>query len=125
MAEMEIVNARISSTQLGCEDHGIMSFFVMLEWNGGGQGLGGYAIDKYDQRTKERIGCGFGITAIRKILETVGVGKWEDLKGKLIRAKINSWKFPDRAPIIGHIIEDKWFDLKEFMEKESEKFKAV
>lgn len=48
--------------------------------------------------------------AISKVLEVVGVDKWEDLPGKYIR-------FEDNGSIItkiGNIIEEKWFDIREF-----------
>lgn len=113
---METVNAKIASTMLGIEDHGIMTFFIFLEWNGGGQALGGFALDGAKSREdyETRVGHGAGFIAIRKILETVGVEKWEDLKGKLIRAKIDDLG-TSTPPIIGNIMEDRWFDLKEFM----------
>lgn len=112
MSELETVNAKITSTMLGIEDHGILTFFINLEWSGAGQGLGGFALDRH--REPERLGFGPGLVAIRKILETVGVTNWEDLPGKLVRAKVELWGSA-RPPIIGHIIEDRWFDLKEFM----------
>lgn len=112
----EIVNARITGTNLGIEDHGILTFMIFLEWPGCGQGLGGYCLDKPISRDCEtRAGFGPGLIAIRKILETVGVTKWEDLKGQLVRAKVDGWG-SSRPPIIGHILEDRWFDLKEFMD---------
>lgn len=113
---METVNAKIANTMLGFEDHGIMTFFLYLEWPGAGQGLGGFAIDIGSRESGERRGFGAGISAIRKILEVVGVQKWEDLKGKLVRAKVDGWG-SSRVPIIGNILEDKWFDLKDFMER--------
>ena len=114
---MEIVNAKIISTTFGIEDHGIMTFFLHLEWSGCGQGLGGYALDKSQRGSDERIGFAPGFVAIRKILETVGVETWEDLKGQLVRLKIDSLG-SSRRPIIGNILEDKWFDLKEFVESQ-------
>lgn len=112
--ELKIINCRISATSLGMEDHGIMTFFIHLEWHGGGQGAGGFGIDGYDPETKERsIGYGPAIVAIRKILEVVGVSTWEQLKGQLVRAKVGGLG-SSRAPIIGNILEDKWFDMKEF-----------
>lgn len=112
---MKIVNAKITNVSLEIEDHDIMTFWIYLEWNGGGQGLGGYCLDRYDRVKKCRFGWGPGLTAIRHIMEVAGVKKWEDLKGKLIRAKIDSLG-SSRPPIIGHIMDEKWFDLKEFME---------
>lgn len=114
---METHNAKITGTMLGLEDHGIMTFYVFLEWGCLSQGLGGFALDQYDEKTDKRdIGMGAAIVAIRRILETVGVDKWEQLKGQLVRIKTEGGINPG-PPIIGHIMEDKWFDLKAFMEE--------
>lgn len=114
MNDEEPVNAKIAGTILGIE-RGILTFMIDLEWSWGGQGLGGYALDGWNLATNSRnIGHGPGIIAIRRILETVGVEAWEDLPGTLVRAKIGELGTGD-PPIIGHIIDDKWFDLQEFM----------
>lgn len=106
---MYVTNAKISSTMLGIEDHGIMTFSMMMDMGGTGQGFGGYSLDG---RAGE-VGHSKSIQCIRKILETVGVMKWEDLNGKLVRIRKDSeWNGPIKA--IGHIIDDKWFDLQEF-----------
>lgn len=120
--EFQTLNARIVGTQLGLEDHDIMSFFLHLSWGTGGQGLGGYALDGPNPDKADglsRIGWRRGIDVIRLILETVGVRNWEDLKGQLVRVRIplNPVVAHHRPPIIGHIIDDRWFDLQEFMDK--------
>lgn len=111
MAEIE--NGQIESTMLGLEDHGIMSFFLFLKFNGTGQGFGGYAMDGYDKQKKKRVGSGFGIDCIRSILETVGVGKWEDLKGKYVRVRRDGDGWGAKIVAIGNIVEDKWFNIEE------------
>ena len=106
---MYVTNAKISSTMLGIEDHGIMTFSLMMDMGGTGQGFGGYALDG----RAGQVGHSKSIQAIRKILETVDVMRWEDLQGKLVRIRKDSeWNGPIKA--IGHIIEDKWFDIEEF-----------
>ena len=53
-----------------------------------------------------------------QIMNVVGVDRFSDLKGKYIRVETNG-----NGPIkrFGHIIEDKWFDYREFYKKESDK----
>lgn len=53
--------------------------------------------------------------AISKVLEVVGVDKWEDLPGKYIRFEDNGWG--SAVTKIGNIIEEKWLDLEEFFRK--------
>lgn len=117
---MEEVNAKITATQFGVEDHGILTFYVMLEWSGGGQGLGGFSLDGYCEETKSRdVGYGPGLVAMRRILETTGVDRWERLPGTLVRVRHHGWG-SSKPPVIGHILEDKWFDLEQFMQEARE-----
>jgi hypothetical protein len=110
----EIANAQIKSTMLGIEDHGIMTFFVFLEWGGGmGCGMGGYALDQPNGRGLPRIGSGPSYQAIRNILEILKLEKWEQLPGTFCRIEYNG--LGRGIDKIGHIIEDRWFDLKEHM----------
>lgn len=85
---------------LGIEDHGIFTFNLTLDYGDGGQGAGNYGIDKP-----------YGIALIRKILNTVGVDKWEDLKGEHIRAQCSHTK----VHAIGHFIDDKWLNFEDFI----------
>lgn len=113
----EIVNAQIKSTMLGPEDHGIFTWWLNLEWPGAGIGFGGYGIDEYVKSlNKRRDITGSGLESIRAIMETVGVEKWEDLKDKYIRLDTEGWG--GKAVRIGNLMEDKWFDPKEFFESE-------
>lgn len=71
----------VRSTSLGVEDHGIMTAFVFIEWAGGGVGVGGYALDDYDETAKRRLGGAFGMDQIMAILDTLGVSEWGKLPG--------------------------------------------
>ena len=110
---MEIKNARITKTMLGREDHGIMTFMIFIEFDKCvACGVGGYALDQYDDELKTRVCHPIGLEAISKILDVVGVEKWEDLPGKYIRFEDNGWG--STVDAIGNIIEDKWINLREF-----------
>ena len=99
-------NARIESTMLGIEDHGIFTSFVYLEWESAGIGFGGYV-----------LGGQSGIDFIKEILDVVGVGKWEDLKGKYVRVETDGLGSPCNG--IGNILKDKWIYPKEFFNERS------
>lgn len=105
----EIRNARISSTHLGLEGHGIFSVMIDLDYDGGGQGFGGYALDRWVPDLKRRRGTAWGMEFIARVLRVVGVEKWEDLKGKYVRADAEFTK----VHRIGHITADRWFDPDE------------
>lgn len=109
---MEIKNARIRSTMLGREDHGLMTFMIYITADGFTCGIGGYCLDDFDPATQTRVFRAESMEAISKVLEVVGVDKWEDLPGKYIRFEDNGRS--STVTKIGNIIEEKWFDLKEF-----------
>lgn len=94
-------NAKIESTMLGYEDHGIMTCFLMLKQSGTGQGFGGYRLD-----APKNADSALGSFWISRILKTVGVDKWESLPGKYIR--VDGEEFGDIFGI-GHITDDVWF----------------
>ena len=112
---MEIKNAKISSTMLGREDHGIMTFMIYIDGYGFRCGIGGYCLDEFSSSTQTRVFRAESMEAISKILEVVGVDKWEDLPGKYIRIEYNG--LGSTVTKIGNIIEEKWFNLKEFFGK--------
>lgn len=93
--DRKIENARIVSTFLGIEDHGIFIAVLHLDYGSTRQGFGTHDLEYED----------YQIGYLRLILEVVGVEKWEDLPGKYIRAD------HDRTKVygIGNIIDNKMF----------------
>lgn len=65
--------ATIKSTHLGPEDHGIFTSYLHCDGDGWGVGVGGYV-----------LGGAFAIDHIKAVMETVGVGRWEDIPGKRV-----------------------------------------
>lgn len=95
-------NAKILSTFLGFEDHGILTAFVMLDYGGTVQGFGGWGLGGK--------GCAH---FVKRVLGVVGVQKWEELPGKHLRAFASH----DKVSKIGHILNDSWFDPAEEFKK--------
>ena len=110
-----IKNAKIQSTMLGREDHGIMTFMIYINANGFSCGIGGYSLDEFDSTIKTRVFRVESMEVISKILEVVGVDKWEDLPGQYIRFEDNGWG--STVTKIGNIIDNKWFDIKSYFNK--------
>lgn len=82
---MKEVIAKIESTFLGIEDHGIFTAYLYVDYSrGSGQGIGGYSLDDYDPERKERIGTGYGMEWIRRVLLACGVDSWEKLAGRTV-----------------------------------------
>lgn len=111
---MAIENVRITATKLSMGDHGCLTFYIFVDGGGWGCGIGGYCIghgylgcdeDFFDATSK-------GLVAMMRIMDVVGVEKWEDLPGKYIRVETDGWG--DDIHKIGNILKDKWFDFEEF-----------
>ncbi len=113
--DRQIRNAKVESTFLGYESHGILTCFLHLDYGGAGQGFGGHTLDSYSEEKKERIGTSYGMAFIKKILDVLEVEKWEDLPEVHLRADQEHGKVHG----IGHILKDQWFypdkDLKEYI----------
>lgn len=108
----EIVNALIENVSLSMEDHGALCYYLTLRMNGCGCGYGGHVIGKGYLGAKEFQGYEKGTEALMRIMDVVGVHRWEDITGKYVRVELPGWGgIVDR---IGNIIEDKWFSQKEF-----------
>lgn len=109
---MTIENAKITSTSISMADHGVLCISFCVKGDGWGCNIGQYVNGIGYLGAKEWKGNGSAIVAMMKIMDTVGVSKWEDLPGKFIRVKINGCG--STIDEIGNIIEDKWFNLREF-----------
>lgn len=107
-----IKNARITSTMLGREDHGIMTFMIYIDAGDFSCGVGEFCLDEFNTTTQTRVFRVESMEVISKILDVVGVDKWEDLPGKHIRFEDVGWG--STVTKIGNIITDKWFDMREF-----------
>ena len=110
---MEIINARITNVSLTMKD--VPTFYITLEGDGWGVNMGGYCIGKgYLGSDNISVESGAGLEAMLRIMDTVGVSSWEDLKGKYCRIEADGWGSTVKK--IGNIINNKWFDLKEFFD---------
>lgn len=54
-----------------------------------------------------------------RIMDTVGVERWEDLKGRYVR--VVDPGLGKTVDTIGNILEEKWFNQREFFARVSEK----
>ena len=112
MEELEIKNAKITNISVSMEDHGCLTFYITLDGGGWGCNYGGYCIGKGYLGAKEFYSTDAGLEILMRIMDTVGVEKCEDLKGKYCRVKTEGWGGTIRA--IGNILTNKWFDIEEF-----------
>ena len=93
---------KIDWTKLGF-DHDVFVFQIYFKFGASGQGFGGYGLEHED--------C---YKVLKRILQAVGVEKWEDLKGKYAHV----YREPKKSDIIigiGPVLptEGKIFYIKE------------
>jgi hypothetical protein len=112
MEELEIKNAKITNISVSMEDHGCLTFYITLDGGAWGCTYGGYCMGKGYLGAKEFYSTDAGLEILMRIMDTVGVEKWEDLKGKYCRVKTEGWGGTIQA--IGNILTNKWFDIEEF-----------
>lgn len=84
-------NALIRYVSISMADHGVLTFNLGLDLGAGFCCFGGYVIGHGYLNTKEFDATDKGLTAMMKIMDVVGVEKWEDLEGKYCRVKSDGW----------------------------------
>ena len=118
-----IENARITSVSLSMADHGCLTFGIIVEGGGWGCNIGGWAIGHGYSGADYFDATGSGLVAMMKIMDVVGVEKWEDLKGKYIRVDSDGWGSTIHK--IGNILKEDWFDIREFFKNAKPNDKGV
>ena len=110
----KIENALVTSVDLSMADYGCFTLAMTLEGSGWGVVYGGYCLGKgfLGADDDEFDGSAAGMEYLMRIMDTVGVEKFQDLKGKYIRVALKGWG--DSVKIIGNILKDKWFDAETF-----------
>lgn len=104
--DFEIKNAIIESATITNDDHGVLSAWVHLKYEGSGQGFGGFVLylpKDFTHATNQRNYAGHFIW---RVMEIAGVSEWSRLSGKTVRAETNR----SQVKAIGHIVNNDWFD---------------
>lgn len=77
--------AKISSAKLEIKERGILNFYIFVDYEDGcSQGVGGIALDEYDKVKKERVGTAYGCEMIRRLLLTLDVNDFSEMKNKYV-----------------------------------------
>ncbi len=100
----EIKNAIIKRSDLSSDDHGMLTAWIHLDYGGGGQGFGGYALYLPKDFSHHQLLSHAGHFIFR-VMEVAGVTKWADLPGKTVRVECEWTKVSG----IGHIVKEDWF----------------
>lgn len=88
MSEYRKDLAKITSTMLGYESHGILTCMLMVDYGGLCQGVGNYSFDQpvHDEGGAfvGRFGTAYGMEFVARVIRACGVDTWEELKGRTI-----------------------------------------
>lgn len=98
MSAPEQVIARIDSTFLGWEDHGILTAYLRLDYGSASQSTPGYTLDEPDGQ-RDRVGIAFGMEFVARIMRAVGVDEWGKLKGRTIFALVEGGQVVGIEPL--------------------------
>lgn len=117
-----IENALITKVDLSMADYGCFTLAMTLDGGSWGVVYGGYCLGKGYLGADDDVwnGSAAGMEYLMRIMDTVGVEHFQDLKGKYVRIATKSRG--DCVKIIGNIIKDQWFDAETFfIDKEKSK----
>ena len=118
-----IENALIEKVNLSMADHGCFTLEMTLQGEGWSVVYGAYCLGRGYLGADDDFfdGNAASMEYLMRIMDTVGVERFQDLKGKYIRVATKGWG--DQVKIIGNILKDKWFDAETFFtdKKESNK----
>ena len=97
--------AKIESTNLGYEDHGIFTAYLHVSYGGGlHQGIGGYALDSpadRDAGEKHRKGTAVGHDWIIGVMRACGVECWEQLPGRTVYVLVDELQDRAHGKVVG------------------------
>jgi len=104
--------AKIESTYLGREDHGILTAYLNVKGDDWGIGVGGYGLDTpiRDENDKfvGRQPTAYGLDHIVQMYRTVGVESWEKLPGREVLVLFDTpHVWGSTAKGIAHISDEK------------------
>lgn len=105
-------NMQIISVDLSMQDHGVITLMMSMKGNCIGTVYGGICLGHGYLGAKEFSGSVKAMPYIMRIMDVVGVERFNDMKGKYVRVAIKDFSSP--VKIIGNIIEDKWFNPESF-----------
>ena len=109
----QILNGKITEADLSMAEQGVFIMLLTLAGDGWGVDYGGHVLGKGSVGAAEFSGDAKGVEQIMRVMDTVGVAHFKDLKGTYVRIAVHQ-KDKGRVNVIGNILTDKWFDIADF-----------
>ena len=109
----QILNGKITEADLSMAEHGVLIMLLSIAGDGWGVDYGGHILGKGSLGTTEFSSEPKGIEQIMRVMDTIGVAHFKDLKGSYVRIAVHQ-KDRGRVNVIGNILTDKWFDIADF-----------
>ena len=100
-------NAIIRGAQISCDEPGYLTVWLQLDYDGGTQAFGGWALYLPPSWKYHKVEGTAGHFIFR-CMEIAGVSSWDDMPGKTLRVRKESEL--GKIVAIGHIVKDDWFD---------------
>lgn len=77
--------AKIKSAKLEILERGILNFWLHVDYEDGlSQGVGGIALDTWNEELQSRVGTAYGCEVIRQLLLELQVNDFSEMTGKKI-----------------------------------------
>ena len=109
----QILNGKIVEADLSMAEQGVFIMLLSLAGDGWGVDYGGHVLGKGSVGAVEFSSEPKGIEQIMRVMDTVGVAHFKDLKGSYVRIAVHQ-NDQGRVNVIGNIITDKWFNIADF-----------
>lgn len=109
----QILNGKITEADLSMAEQGVCIMLLSLAGDGWAVEYGGHVLGKGFVGATEFSSDPKGIEQIMRVMDTVGVAHFKDLKESYVRIAVHP-KDKGRVNVIGNIITDQWFDIADF-----------
>ena len=120
----QILNGKITEADLSMAEQGVCIMLLSLSGDGWAVEYGGHILGKGFVGATEFSSDPKGIEQIMRVMDTVGVAHFKDLKGSYVRIAVHQ-KDQGRVNVIGNILTDKWFDIADFFAEPESKADPV
>lgn len=104
-------NARIKEARFCLNDHGWLSFEIILD--GFAESFGNRALSYRDPVTDRIEGNRAAVPLIHRLFEITDAEEWSDIEGKYVRVVIDPTTH--RMKKVGHIVDNVWMDIQELV----------